>query len=171
MLRRPGLDQREERDDGLSTAVRELAAGLGAKFDFWPVSGAPDMYLTTPEQRQQWLDAVAQIAADDLEVAARESYYQHGLNYHAGEGGHNRCLGLIDQYGVTFDGDFIPCCVWGEDELVLGNVFRTPLRDLWGSEAVQAERERMYRDGCSVGCYNHSLYEFEVATGASFRVE
>ena len=156
---------------GELTAVRELAAGLGAKFDFWPVSGAPDMYLTTPEQRQQWLDAVAQIAADDLEVAARESYYQHGLNYHAGEGGHNRCLGLIDQYGVTFDGDFIPCCVWGEDELVLGNVFRTPLRDLWGSEAVQAERERMYRDGCSVGCYNHSLYEFEVATGASFRVE
>ena len=106
-----------------------------------------------------------------LEVAARESYYQHGLNYHAGEGGHNRCLGLIDQYGVTFDGDFIPCCVWGEDELVLGNVFRTPLRELWGSEAVQMERERMYRDGCSVGCYNHSLYEFEVATGASFQVE
>ena len=153
------------------TEVRELACSLGAKFDFWPVSGAPELYLTTPAQRQQWLDAVEQIADTDREVAARSAYYQHGLNYHAGEGGHNRCLGLIDQYGVTFEGDFIPCCVWGEDELVVGNVFQTPLRDLWASERVQSERERMYRDGCSVGCYNHSLYEFEVATGASFRVE
>ena len=156
---------------GELTQVRELACSLGAKFDFWPVSGAPELYLTTDVHRQQWREAVEQISNSDLEVAARSAYYEHGLNYHAGDEGTNRCLGLIDQYGVTFDGDFIPCCVWGEDELVVGNVFETALRDLWVSDAVQSERERMYRDGCSVGCYNHSLYEFEVATGASFRVE
>ena len=151
--------------------VHDLAAEVGAKFDFWPVSDAPDLYLQTDEEKRQWREAVAHIANGDLEVAARAAYYEQGLEYHADQGGRNRCLGLIDQYGVTFEGDLIPCCVWGEDELVVGNVFDTPLRELWGSAPVQEERERMFRDGCAVGCYNHSLYEFEVATGASFRVE
>ena len=81
-----------------------------------------------------------------------------------------RCLGLVDQYGVTFEGDLLPCCVWGGEGLRVGNVFQRPLRELWRSPEVQSFRERMFRDGCAAGCYNHSLYEFTASTGLSHRV-
>ena len=51
-----------------------------------------------------------------------------------------------------------------------GNVFTTPLRELWWSPEVQARREPPFREGCEVGCYNHSLYEFTASTGKSHRV-
>ena len=138
--------------------------------DFWFVNDAPDLYLRTKSDKATWRDAVEYIAAQDIEVAARAAYYEESLSYHDGRSGPVRCLGLIDQYGVTYEGDLLPCCVWGGDGLVVGNVFDTPLRELWASEVVQAHREGMFDDGCSAGCYNHSLYEFEVATGESFRV-
>ena len=153
------------------TAVFDLARSHGAGFDFWPVNDAPDLYLTTDDDKAKWRQAVTHIANQDLEVAARAAYYEEGLGYHAGVDGPVRCLGLIDQYGVTYTGDLLPCCVWGGEGLVVGNVFETPLRELWASDAVQVHREGMFRDGCSAGCYNHSLYEFEVATGETFRVE
>jgi len=153
------------------TSVYDLACSYGTHFDFWPVNDAPDLYLTTPKDKAAWRAAVEHISTQDIEVAARAAYYDAGLDYHADKEGPVRCLGLIDQYGVTYTGDLLPCCVWGGDGLVVGNVFDTPLTELWTSEAVQSHRQKMYGDGCSVGCYNHSLYEFEVATGESFRVE
>jgi len=151
--------------------VFHFARSHGSKFDFWPVNDAPDLYLKSASDKAEWRSAVQYIAEQDLEVAARAAYYEASLGYHAGEDGPVRCLGLIDQYGVTYSGDLLPCCVWGGDGLVVGNVFETPLRELWASDPVQEHREGMFRDGCTVGCYNHSLYEFEVATGESFRVE
>jgi len=153
------------------TSVFELAKEHGSKFDFWPVNDAPDLYLRSAEDKEKWRRAVEYIAGHDIEVAARAAYYEESLDYHADHMGPVRCLGLIDQYGVTYSGDLLPCCVWGGDGLIVGNVFETPLRELWASDEVQSHREGMFRDGCSAGCYNHSLYEFEVATGESFRVE
>jgi MoaA/NifB/PqqE/SkfB family radical SAM enzyme/glycosyltransferase involved in cell wall biosynthesis len=156
---------------GELTAVFDLARAHGADFDFWPVNDAPDLYLSTEADKAQWRSAVAHIAGQDLAVAARSAYYEEGLRYHAGIAGPVRCLGLIDQYGVTYSGALLPCCVWGGEGLEAGNVFETPLTELWASESVQARRRGLFRDGCTAGCYNHSLYEFEVATGESFRVD
>ena len=156
---------------GELVSVFDLARSYGSKFDFWPVNDAPDLYLRDAGDKETWRAAVHHIAQHDSEVADRAAYYEASLGYHAGEDGPVRCLGLIDQYGVTYTGELMPCCVWGEKELVVGNVFETPLRELWASDEVQAHREGMFRDGCSAGCYNHSLYEFEVATGEPFRVE
>jgi MoaA/NifB/PqqE/SkfB family radical SAM enzyme len=153
------------------TQVYDLARSLEAGFDFWPVNDAPDLYLTSDSDRAAWTEAVAHIALENPEVAARVDYYQEGLRYHAGVEGPVRCLGLVDQYGITFDGGLLPCCVWGGDGLEAGNVFDRPLRELWRSPEVQSRRLGLYRDGCEAGCYNHSLYEFGVATGESFRVE
>lgn len=142
---------------------------LGARFDFWPVNDAPDLYLRA-EDATAWEHAVATIAAEDPAVAGRAHYYAQALGYHQGETSPMRCLGFIDQYGVRYDGAFLPCCVWGADGLVAGNVFETPLSTLWRSPDVQARREKMFSSGCTVGCYNHSLYEFGVSTGLSHRV-
>jgi len=143
---------------------------LGARFDFWPVNDAPELYLRTAEEKEAWLEAVRTIGASDPEVAARAHYYAEGLGYHAGERGPVRCLGLVDQYGVTYDGDLLPCCVWGGDGLKVGNVFETPLSTLWRSPEVQSRRHQLYQEGCTAGCYNHSLYEFGVSTGLSHKV-
>jgi MoaA/NifB/PqqE/SkfB family radical SAM enzyme/glycosyltransferase involved in cell wall biosynthesis len=151
--------------------VWEQVRALGAGFDFWPVNDAPDLTLTRPEDRAAWEEAVATIARADADVAARAHYYREALRYHAGEKAAMRCLGLVDQYGVTYDGDLLPCCVWGAPGLKVGNVFETPLSTLWTSPEVQRHREALFGQGCDAGCYNHSLYEFTVSTGLSHRVE
>lgn len=150
--------------------VWQQVRSAGARFDFWPVNDAPDLYLRTEEEQRAFLEAVAIIGREDPEVAARTHYYAEGLAYHAGKSGAVRCLGLVDQYGVTYDGDLLPCCVWGGQGLKVGNVFETPLSQLWTSPEVQSYRERLYRRGCTAGCYNHSLYEFGISTGESHRL-
>ncbi len=151
--------------------VYDMVRSKGAHFDFWPVNDAEDLYLKTEEDHAAFTAALAHIAAHEPEVSKRRAYYEEGLAYHSGRAGPVRCLGLIDQYGVTFDGRLLPCCVWGGEGLTVGSVFERPLTDLWRDVEVQAFRERMYRDGCTQGCYNHSLYEFAASTGESFRVE
>jgi MoaA/NifB/PqqE/SkfB family radical SAM enzyme/glycosyltransferase involved in cell wall biosynthesis len=155
---------------GELTDVFALAQSHGAQFDFWPVNDAPDLYLKTPKDRATWASAVAEIAQQDLSVAARAEYYGLATDYHAGGLGTVRCLGLVEQYGVTYQGDLIPCCVWGKPELVVGNVFEQPLSELWASNTACSVRTDLFRDGCAVGCYNHSLYEFELGTGMSFQL-
>jgi len=150
--------------------VYEQVAVLGAAFDFWPVNGAPELALREPADVEAYLAAVAHIAARDPEVAARRSYLERGVDYHAGGLGRVRCLGLVDQYGVTWRGDLLPCCVWGEPSLVVGNVFETALDVLWTAPATQAARARLAQEGCGAGCFNHSLYHFERCTGLPFVV-
>ncbi len=151
--------------------VWEAVRRVGAGFDFWPVNDAPDLYLKTDDDRAAWRDAVAHIGRHDREVAARAHYYGEALRYHDGERVPMRCLGLVDQFGVTYDGALLPCCVWGGEGLRVGNVFERPLTELWYSPEVQAHREGLYSAGCTAGCYNHSLYEFVASTGQTHRVE
>ena len=151
--------------------VYELAQELGAGFDFWPVNDAPDLALSEPQHQAAWKQAVATLAAREQRIAERQHFDAESLNYHAGDVDTVRCLGLIDQYGVTFEGELLPCCVWGGEGLRVGNVFETPLSELWESPEVQAAREGLYHQGCDAGCFNHSLYEFTRSTGESFLVE
>lgn len=150
--------------------VYELSRQIGAGFDFWPVNDAKDLYLIEEEDKARYREAVAYVAAREPAVAARRHFYEEGLAYHDGLSGPVRCLGLVDQYGVTYEGDLLPCCVWGGEDLKVGNVFETPLRELWSSEPVQRYRQRLWGEGCTAGCFNHSLYELTRSTGESFRV-
>jgi len=153
-------------------AVWELARARGAGFDFWPVNDAPGLALRPGPEAEALRAAVRRIGAEDPAIAARAGWFERGLAYHAeGSAGVSRCLGLIDQYGVTYEGDLLPCCVWGAPGVKVGNVFETPLRTLWGSPEVQRARERLFHDGCTAGCFNHSLYEFERSTGLSSRLD
>ena len=152
------------------TAVWRLACAEGARFDFWPVNDAPLLTLESEADKAVFRAAVAEIGAVDAEVRGRTAYYDEGLAYHAGARDRVRCLGFIDQIGVTYDGRLLPCCVWGGENLSVGNVFERPLVELWRSPEVQAFRETMFKHGCGAGCFNHSLYEFTQSTGLPFRV-
>jgi MoaA/NifB/PqqE/SkfB family radical SAM enzyme/glycosyltransferase involved in cell wall biosynthesis len=153
-------------------AVYEQARALGCGFDFWPVNDAPDLYIVSDKDVAAWRTAVAHVAAREPQVAARMGFYTEGEAYHAGQlpRGAVRCLGLVDQYGVTWDGRLLPCCVWGGEGLTVGNVFEVSLAELWHSRPVQDYRERLYGEGCTAGCFNHSLYEFTDSLGEPFRL-
>ncbi len=137
---------------------------LGVTLDFWPVNDAPALYLTTEHHKKLWSDQVNAIIEDDPAYAPRRSFYEDSLRYHAQQSIENiRCLGFVEQYGVTYTGDFLPCCVWNGKGLVKGNVFETGLKTLWYSEQIHHCRKEMVEQGCSVGCFNHSLYEYRNA--------
>lgn len=159
-----------KRNVGELVEVFEQVSELGASFDFWPVNDAPELALREPPQVQAYLDAVAHIAARNPDVAARRSYVERGVDYHAGRLARVRCLGLVDQYGINWKGDLQPCCVWGEPSLTVGNVFDTPLDELWLAPTTQAARERLAREGCGIDCFNHSLYHYQRCTGEPFVV-
>lgn len=153
------------------TEVYDQTKAWGVGFDFWPVNDAEDLYLRSASDKKAYNKAVDHIAQNDPDVAARKHFYAVGLDYHKAGLKAVRCLGLIDQYGVTYTGDLMPCCVWGAEGLVAGNVFETPLSELWVSESVQQQRQGLYKSGCDEGCFNHSLYEFTKSTGESFRLD
>ncbi len=148
-------------------AVSDLARDKGAVFDFWPVNDAKALFLRDERTRQVYRQAVETLAEREPRHAERLSYYLRGLDYHAGKVRAARCLGLVDQFGVTVDGALLPCCVWGHRDLVIGDLAREPLLDVWTGERARAFRRRLVTSGCTVGCYNHSLHAFEQATGLS----
>ena len=142
-----------------------MCTRLGVDFDFWPVNDAPDLYLKTEEEHALWKKQVDSIVLDNVKYAQRRSFYDDALRYHMGLSLENiRCLGFVEQYGITYTGDFLPCCVWGGKGLVQGNVFETGLEKLWNSDTIHNCRKDMVESGCSVGCFNHSLYEYRNAT-------
>jgi MoaA/NifB/PqqE/SkfB family radical SAM enzyme len=143
----------------------ELARDLGAGFDLWPVNHRPDLAVRDPEDVRALGAAYDRLAAQDPRIAERRAYLEGGIRYHGGRTGRVRCLGLVAQYGVTWEGVLLPCCVWSAPALRVGNVFETPLRTLWNGPAATAMRDRIRRQGCTAGCWNHGLHDFERATG------
>ncbi len=149
-------------------AVHDLATSHGAALDFWPVNDVPSLYLRDEASRRTYRDAVEALAAADTGHAARRRFYLTGLDYHAGWNRAVRCLGLIQQFGITVDGRLMPCCVWGHDDLAIGDLEQHDLETLWTGASARAFRKRLVEQGCRKGCYNHSLHEFEKTTGLSF---
>lgn len=149
--------------------VYSLAKENSAKFDFWPVNDAPEMYIKE-EQHELWKETVRKIILDDASFESKSDFYQDSLSYHSQDWSKLvRCLGFVDQYGITYKGEFLPCCVWsGSSSLAQGNVFEQSLKELWFGAKTQQYRQNLVEKGCSVGCFNHSLYEFQQSTGLSF---
>ena len=147
-------------------ALYQVCQELGVSLDFWPVNDAPELYLTSELHKTLWTEQVEAIIGDNSEYANRRSFYADSLKYHAGETIENiRCLGFVEQYGITYEGNFLPCCVWNGTGLIKGNVFEERLHTLWHSESIHQCRNEMVEGGCSVGCFNHSLYEYRNAVG------
>ncbi|MCK6528994.1 radical SAM protein [Myxococcota bacterium] len=152
-------------------AVYRYAKDRGIGFDFWPVNGYPHLYVTEPGQVETYRETVRRIAQHEPTVRERLDYYEHGIEYMGGRREHYRCLGLVEQLAVNHEGRMVPCCVWDQKDLQVGSVFDTPLDVLFYSPEAQRMREAIHRDGCLDQCFNHSLYEFQQATGLPFWIK
>ena len=54
------------------------------------------------------------------------------------------CHGLRDHFGILVDGTVVPCCLDGEGEINLGNIYESKLEDI-----IEGERARKIYDGFS----------------------
>lgn len=152
-------------------AIHDFAQERAIGFDFWPVNGYPHLYVTEGEHKEAYLAAIAEIGTRNDEVRDRMDYYRYGIEYMEGRRDHVRCLGLIEQFGVNHEGQLVPCCVWDQKGLQVGSALDEPLDQLFYSERAQAMREEVFGTGCLDQCFNHSLYEFQQATGLPFVVQ
>ncbi|MCG3173263.1 MAG: Coenzyme PQQ synthesis protein E [Myxococcota bacterium] len=152
-------------------AMYEFAKERGFKFNFWPVNDAPDLHVRTEEEKTAYLDFCDWVVENDPDFHGRKDYYRAGLRYHSGAPFNVRCLGVEQQVGVFYNGDVIPCCMWGDPSLTIGNVFSQPLADILRSQSCSRTMEGMQTRGCDNGCFNHSLYEYNVRTGKPFIIE
>jgi MoaA/NifB/PqqE/SkfB family radical SAM enzyme/glycosyltransferase involved in cell wall biosynthesis len=153
------------------TRVHDLTVDRGIGFDFWPVNSYPHLYITSDEDQATYMAAVERIARVDEGVADRLDYYRYGLEYMNGRRDHFRCLGLAEQFAVNHEGKLVPCCVWDVEGLQVGSALERPLDELLYSDEAQRLREQIFAEGCVDQCFNHSLYEFQLATDLPFVVK
>ncbi len=150
--------------------VYDRARAAGADFDFWPVNGDHGLGIDDEQGRAAYRAAVEHILDHEPERQQHASYYEYGLDYLGGRRDPVRCLGLVEQFGVDQQGRVVPCCVWGIEDLSVGNVMDAPLTELLASPRAAEVRQHVFDEGCLDRCFNHSLYEFEQATGLPFVV-
>ncbi len=151
--------------------VYDLTVERGIGFDFWPVNGYPHLFISTDEEKAEYEKAIAHISLTSEAVRERLDYYRYGMEYMDGRRDHFRCLGLIEQFGVNHEGQLVPCCVWDQKGLQVGSALDEPLDQLFYSKRAQELREMIFEEGCVDQCFNHSLYEFQAATGLPFVVK
>ena len=151
--------------------VYDLTVDKGIGFDFWPVNGYPHLFISSDDEKAAYQQAIDHISKTSEAVRDRLDYYRYGMEYMDGRRDHYRCLGLIEQFGVNHEGQLVPCCVWDQKGLQVGSALEQPLDQLFYSEAAQQLREQIFNEGCVDQCFNHSLYEFQAATGLPFVVK
>ncbi|MBI5528782.1 MAG: radical SAM protein [Deltaproteobacteria bacterium] len=154
--------------------VRDLEASLiearrlGAEFNFWPVNNVPGMNLRPGEEIETYLAFVEKHVRTDPVLGPRYEFYRTAAEYHEKGGLCVRCLGSDDSLNVNWNGDVLPCCLWSDADLVLGNAFERSLADILHDKATRARLGKIRESGCRNRCYNHALYEFQLRTGLPF---
>jgi MoaA/NifB/PqqE/SkfB family radical SAM enzyme len=154
--------------------VRDLEASflqarrLGADFNFWPVNNVPGMYLRPGGEVETYLAFVEKHVRNDAVLGPRHEYYRTAAEYHERGGLRVRCLGSDDSINVNWNGDVLPCCLWSDADLVLGNAFERPLAEILRDPATRTRQKNLRESGCENRCYNHALYEFQLRTGLPF---
>jgi len=64
---------------------------------------------------------------------------------------HNDCTLIWNSTVITWNGDVVPCCRDPRGKFVMGNVFETPLKQIWNNKKYRAFRKRILTNQSSVG--------------------
>lgn len=67
------------------------------------------------------------------------------------------CNGLRHHIGILVDGTVVPCCLDGEGEAKLGNIFETPFDDIWKNN-ILPHRNNMYNRKLTLELCRHCSY-------------
>ena len=147
--------------------IYQLSKKLNVEFNFWPVNNKPEFYLRKGDNIKEYISFVRYLSQIDSRVKKWEEYYLKAIDYHNKENLRVRCLGLKDFFGVDWEGNLIPCCLWNNKELVVGNILKQDIKELFNNKKAERLRKQIFHKGC-INCYNHSLAEFQEKTGLPF---
>lgn len=151
-------------------AVAAAAKARGAAFNFWPVNNVKALNLRPGAEADAYLAFIEAHVRGDPVLGPRYEFYHAALDYHVKGGMRVRCLGAAESLNVNWNGDLLPCCLWEDKALVLGNAFARPLSEILADPATAVVHARIRDQGCLDRCYNHALHEFTARTGLPFVV-
>ena len=63
---------------------------------------------------------------------------------------HNKCWLLWNSTVITWNGDILPCCRDPQGEFVMGNIFKSDLKEIWNNSKYVAFRKRILQEQTSV---------------------
>lgn len=69
------------------------------------------------------------------------------------------CYGLRQQLAILVDGTVVPCCLDGEGEAALGNIFETPLQDILQTPQVQEAVQGFLQNKRILSLCQHCSYQ------------
>lgn len=86
----------------------------------------------------------------------------------------NECLWIWNSVMINWDGSVVPCCRDPHGLHVFGNVFETPLSDIWNGSEMRAFRKRILTDQGNVEicklCSSYSVPELKRTKATHFSI-
>ena len=139
--------------------VYEFAKSYGATFFFWPVNDVETLYMDE-SQREEYINSVRYICEREGCNSNKRRFLERGIDYHTGKIRRFRCPAFFSTVNINFDGEVMPCCVWGATELSAGNIKDKGLVEILSSEKAKEVVKYIFEKGCYNRCYNSMLPEF-----------
>ncbi len=148
--------------------VYELSKKYNATFFFWPVNDAKELYLGE-EERALYLNAVDYICNREKCSENMLRFLTKGIDYHQNKINRFRCPAFFSTVNIYYDGEVLPCCVWGaRDDLSAGNIKGESLIEILSSKKAKDIVKNIFQNGCTGRCYNSMLPEFSDIMGEDF---
>ncbi|MCX7959634.1 MAG: radical SAM protein, partial [Deltaproteobacteria bacterium] len=102
-------------------SVYEFARKYNATFFFWPVNDIESLYLGE-DDRILYEEAVNYICNKEKCSNNMYRFLIKGIDYHLKKITRFRCPAFFSTINIYYNGEVMPCCVWGAGELSAGNI-------------------------------------------------
>ena len=144
----PGMPFEEYISDALTFAKKSADSGIITVLRLWNLDGRADGALNTKNDQilalmrehfpSEWVQTRSGYRlASRVFLEWGDKFDWPDLNGNAlSDTGF--CYGLRDQIGVLADGTVVPCCLDRDGDIVLGNLFDTPLANILATERARA---------------------------------
>ena len=152
--------------------VYSFCKAKNISFDFWPVNGAPHLYLKEKKDIDLFLRFIKKLRKKGEISKEKYLYLIKSIDYFNQKKFNVRCLGLVKEICVDVDNKIFPCCLFGKRKNTpdLGSILYNNIYELWNSQQYYELRKKIYFDGCNGDCYNIALQEFSSITGLPFYI-
>lgn len=147
--------------------VYNFAKEYNATFFFWPVNDVESLYMNE-QNVEEYRNAIEYICAKENCSKSMYKFLIKGIDYHLGKIKRFRCPAFLSTVNIYYDGEVMPCCVWGAKELSVGNIKERGLVELLSSDKAKQIVREIFQNGCYNRCYNSMLPEFSELTGEDF---
>ena len=139
-------------------AGRKIAkAGIYVSFRLWNGEGGMEMKKRLFDLFPDHYEKGNRITLDDNIFLSLDEFWEWPQLTMPYLGDRGICNGLRHHIGILVDGTVIPCCLDGEGQAPLGNVFETPFNEIWENN-ILFHRQNMYNRKLTIELCKHCSY-------------